>query len=109
GENQRLKLAQFLLSEKKDLHTLFIFDEPSTGLHFYDIHNLLNAINALINRGNSVVIIEHDPEIIKCADYIIDLGPEGGKNGGNIVATGTPEEIAKCKKSYTGQYIKKKI
>lgn len=109
GENQRLKLAQFLLSEKKDLHTLFIFDEPSTGLHFYDIHNLLNAINALINRGNSVVIIEHDPEIIKCADYIIDLGPDGGKNGGNIVATGTPEEIAKCKKSYTGQYIKKKI
>ena len=109
GENQRLKLAQFLLSEKKDLHTLFIFDEPSTGLHFYDIHNLLNAINALINRGNSVVIIEHDPEIIKCADYIIDLGPDGGKIGGNIVATGTPEEIAKCKKSYTGQYIKKKI
>ncbi|MBO7595825.1 MAG: excinuclease ABC subunit UvrA [Bacteroidales bacterium] len=109
GENQRLKLAQFLLSEKKDLHTLFIFDEPSTGLHFYDIQNLLNAINALINRGNSVVIIEHDPEIIKCADYIIDLGPDGGKNGGNIIATGTPEEIAKCKKSYTGQYIKKKI
>ncbi len=109
GENQRLKLAQFLLSEKKNLHTLFIFDEPSTGLHFYDIQNLLNAINALINRGNSVVIIEHDPEIIKCADYIIDLGPDGGKNGGNIIATGTPEEIAKCKKSYTGQYIKKKI
>ena len=109
GENQRLKLAQFLLSEKKDLHTLFIFDEPSTGLHFYDIQNLLNAINALIDRGNSVVIIEHDPEIIKSADYIIDLGPDGGKNGGNIVATGTPEEIAKNKASYTGRYLKAKL
>ncbi|MBR4441199.1 MAG: excinuclease ABC subunit UvrA [Bacteroidales bacterium] len=109
GENQRLKLAQFLLSEKKDVHTLFIFDEPSTGLHFYDIQNLLNAINNLINRGNSVVIIEHDPEIIKSADYIIDLGPEGGKNGGYVIATGTPEDIAKCKKSFTGEYLKKTL
>lgn len=109
GENQRLKLAQFLLTEQKGVHTLFIFDEPSTGLHFFDIHTLLKAINALIDRGNSVLIIEHDPEIIKCADYIIDLGPGGGKNGGNIVATGTPEKIAANKKSFTGKYIKGKI
>ncbi|MBO7141877.1 MAG: excinuclease ABC subunit UvrA [Bacteroidales bacterium] len=109
GENQRIKLATFLLTEKRDEHTVFIFDEPTTGLHFHDIKNLLNAINALIDRGNSAIIIEHDPEIIKSADYIIDLGPEGGKNGGNIVCAGTPEEVAKCKESYTGQYLKAKL
>ncbi|MCQ2975541.1 MAG: excinuclease ABC subunit UvrA [Bacteroidales bacterium] len=106
GENQRIKLATFLLNERSDKRTLFIFDEPTTGLHFHDIKKLLKAINALIDRGNSVLIIEHDPEVIKCADYLIDLGPDGGKNGGEVVFTGTPEEIVKCKKSYTGQYLK---
>ncbi|MBQ3688943.1 MAG: excinuclease ABC subunit UvrA [Bacteroidales bacterium] len=106
GENQRIKLATFLLTEKKDSHTMFIFDEPTTGLHFHDISKLLKAINALIDRGNTAVIIEHDPEIIKCADYIIDLGKEGGRNGGEILFTGTPEELLKCKDSYTGKYLK---
>jgi excinuclease ABC subunit A len=106
GENQRIKLATFLLTEKKDSHTMFIFDEPTTGLHFHDISKLLKAINALIDRGNTAVIIEHDPEIIKCADYIIDLGKEGGRNGGEILFTGTPEELLKCKDSYTGRYLK---
>jgi excinuclease ABC subunit A len=106
GENQRIKLATFLLAEKSGVHTLFIFDEPTTGLHFHDIKKLLKAINSLIDRGNSVVIIEHDPEVIKCADYIIDLGREGGKNGGEIVFTGTPEELVKCKDSFTGKYLK---
>lgn len=106
GENQRIKLASFLLSEKAGQHTMFIFDEPTTGLHFHDIKKLLDAINALINRGNTAVIIEHDPEIIKCADYIIDLGKEGGKEGGNIVFEGTPEELANCQNSYTGQYLR---
>ncbi len=106
GENQRIKLATFLLSEKKDVHTMFIFDEPTTGLHFHDIKKLLKAVNSLIDRGNSVVIIEHDPEVIKCADYIIDLGKEGGKNGGNVVFTGTPEDLVKAKDSYTGKYLK---
>jgi len=106
GENQRIKLASFLLSEKSGKHTMFIFDEPTTGLHFHDIKKLLKAINALIDRGNTAVIIEHDPEVIKCADYIIDLGKEGGKNGGNVLFAGTPEQLIKCKDSYTGQFMK---
>lgn len=106
GENQRIKLASFLLGEKTGRHTMFIFDEPTTGLHFHDIKKLLAAINALIDRGNTAVIIEHDPEIIKCADYIIDLGKEGGKEGGTVVFEGTPEQLADCKESYTGQYLK---
>lgn len=106
GENQRIKLASFLLAEKKGVHTMFIFDEPTTGLHFHDIKKLLKAMNALIDRGNSVVVIEHDPEIIKCADYIIDLGKEGGKNGGEILFTGTPEDLLKNSDSYTGKYLK---
>ena len=106
GENQRIKLASFLLGEKTGRHTMFIFDEPTTGLHFHDIKKLLAAINALIDRGNTAVIIEHDPEIIKCADYIIDLGKEGGKEGGNVVFEGTPEQLADCTESYTGQYLK---
>ena len=105
GENQRVKLALYLGQEKQD-RTLFVFDEPTTGLHFHDIKTLLKAFNALINKGHTVVIIEHHPDVIKCADYIIDLGPEGGKNGGNIVCTGTPKEIAACKGSYTGQFLK---
>ena len=106
GENQRIKLASFLLAEKSGQHTMFIFDEPTTGLHFHDIKKLLAAINALIDRGNTAVIIEHDPEIIKSADYVIDLGKEGGKEGGYVVFTGTPEKLAECGDSYTGQYLK---
>lgn len=109
GENQRIKLASFLLGEKAGKHTMFIFDEPTTGLHFHDIKKLLAAINALIDRGNSAVVIEHDPEIIKSADWIIDIGKEGGDEGGNIVFEGTPEKLVKCKNSYTGEYLKSKI
>ena len=108
GENQRVKLAYYLAMEKKD-PTLFIFDEPTTGLHFHDIKKLLEAFDALIQRGHSVLIIEHNMEIIKCADWIIDLGPEGGNKGGYLVATGTPETIAACEKSYTGQFLKEKL
>ncbi|MCQ2253625.1 MAG: excinuclease ABC subunit UvrA [Bacteroidales bacterium] len=106
GESQRIKLASFLLNEKSGVHTVFIFDEPTTGLHFHDIKKLLKAINALIDRGNTAIIIEHDPEVIKCADYIIDLGKEGGNRGGNIVFKGTPEELIKCDESYTGRFMK---
>ncbi len=108
GENQRLKLA-FFLGEEKNEPTIFIFDEPTTGLHFHDIKTLLKAFNALIERGHTVIIIEHNMDVIKCADHIIDIGPEGGKEGGNIVAEGTPEEAAKCKESYTGQFLKEKL
>lgn len=108
GENQRVKLAFHLVDEKPQ-PTLFIFDEPTTGLHFHDIKTLLKAFDALISRGHTVVIIEHNMDVIKCADHIIDIGPEGGKNGGNIVCTGTPEEIAKCEKSYTGRFLKDKL
>lgn len=108
GENQRVKLAFYLSQEKAD-PTLFIFDEPTTGLHFHDIRKLLEAFDALIARGHTILIIEHNMDIIKCADYLIDLGPEGGKNGGFVVATGTPEEVVKQKESYTGQYLKEKL
>lgn len=109
GESQRIKLASFLTKVNEKKHTLFIFDEPTTGLHFHDIHKLLKAFNALIDRGNTIIVIEHNPEIIKSADYIIDLGPEGGKHGGNIIFEGTPEQLIKSKKSYTAKYIKDKI
>lgn len=108
GENQRVKLAYYLSQEKAD-PTLFIFDEPTTGLHFHDIRKLLEAFDALILRGHSIVIIEHNMDVIKCADYIIDLGPEGGDKGGHLVATGTPEEVAACGASYTGQFLKEKL
>ena len=108
GENQRVKLAYYL-SRQSDRPTLFIFDEPTTGLHFHDIKKLLASFERLIARGHSIVIIEHNMDIIKCADYLIDLGPEGGDNGGTLVATGTPEEVAACEASYTGQYIKEKL
>jgi excinuclease ABC subunit A len=88
---------------------LFIFDEPTTGLHFHDISKLLYAFNALIKQGHSLIIIEHNAEVIKSADWIIDLGPEGGTDGGNIVFEGTPENIVKCKESYTGKYLKGKL
>ena len=108
GENQRVKLAYFIGQEKQD-PTLFIFDEPTTGLHFHDIHKLLEAFDALIARGHSILIIEHNMEVIKCADYVIDLGPDGGDKGGNLVIAGTPEEVARCKESLTGQYLKDKL
>ncbi len=108
GENQRVKLA-FYLSEEKSQPTIFIFDEPTTGLHFHDIKTLLKAFDALIERGHTVLIIEHNMEVIKCADHIIDIGPEGGKEGGHIVSEGTPENIVKCKESYTGRFLKEKL
>ena len=108
GENQRIKLAYYL-GQEKATPTLFIFDEPTTGLHFHDIQKLLAAFNALIARGHTILIIEHNLDIIKCADHIIDLGPEGGDAGGNIVTEGTPEEVAKCAYSYTGQFLQEKL
>ena len=108
GENQRVKLAYYLSQEKAD-PTLFIFDEPTTGLHFHDIRKLLEAFDALICRGHSIVIIEHNLDVVKCADHVIDLGPEGGDKGGYVVATGTPEEVAACAASYTGQFLQEKL
>jgi len=108
GENQRVKLAYYLGEEKAE-PTLFIFDEPTTGLHFHDIKTLLKAFDALLERGHTVIIIEHNMEVIKCADHIIDLGPEGGKAGGYIVCEGTPEQVAACDKSYTGRFLKEKL
>lgn len=108
GENQRVKLAYYLGQEQHD-PTLFIFDEPTTGLHFHDIRRLLNAFSALIERGHSVLVIEHNMDIIKCADHIIDLGPDGGNAGGNIVFEGTPEDLAKCEESLTGRFLKEKL
>jgi len=106
GEAQRIKLAAHLTTQKERKHTLFIFDEPTTGLHFHDITKLINCFNMLIERNNSVIIIEHNLDIIKCADYIIDLGPEAGDKGGEIVAVGTPEEIAANENSWTGKFLK---
>jgi excinuclease ABC subunit A len=108
GENQRVKLAYFI-GQEKQLPTLFIFDEPTTGLHFHDIRKLLDSFEALISRGHSILVIEHNMEIIKCADHVIDLGPDGGDKGGDLVCCGTPEEIVKCKNSITGKYLKEKL
>ncbi len=108
GENQRVKLAYYIGLEKTE-PTLFIFDEPTTGLHFHDIKRLLAAFDALIKRGHSIVIIEHNIDVIKCADYVIDLGPEGGNEGGRLVVAGTPEEVAACTGSYTGKFLKEKL
>ena len=108
GENQRVKLAYFIGQEKQD-PTLFIFDEPTTGLHFHDIQKLLNTFDALISRGHTILVIEHNLEIIKCADHVIDLGPDGGDRGGHLVCAGTPEQVAACKESITGQYLKEKV
>lgn len=108
GENQRVKLAYYLSQEKPE-PTMFIFDEPTTGLHFHDINTLMNSFDRLIKQGHTVIIIEHNMDIIKCADYIIDIGPEGGENGGHIVAIGTPEEVASNPNSYTGIYLKEKL
>jgi excinuclease ABC subunit A len=108
GESQRVKLASFLANEKPE-PTIFVFDEPTTGLHFHDIKTLLKAFDALISKGHTVIIIEHNIEIIKCADHIIDIGPEGGDHGGNVVFEGTPEELINCDSSYTGRFLKEKI
>ena len=108
GENQRVKLAYFLSNEKQE-PTIFVFDEPTTGLHFHDIKTLLKAFDSLIEKGHTVVIIEHNMDVIKCADYVIDMGPEGGDKGGFLVCAGTPEDIASCEKSYTGKYLKDKL
>lgn len=109
GEAQRIKLATFLGKGSKNENALFIFDEPTTGLHFHDIQKLLKSFNALIENGHSIIVVEHNLELIKCADHIIDLGPKGGETGGNIVATGTPEDIVKSKTSEIGKYLKDKI
>ena len=106
GEAQRVKLATEL-SKRSTGKTVYILDEPTTGLHTADVQKLIEVLQKLVDAGNSVVVIEHNLDVIKSADYVIDLGPEGGDNGGQIVVTGTPREVAKCKKSYTGQYLKK--
>ena len=108
GENQRVKLAYFMGQEKSE-PTLFIFDEPTTGLHFHDIQRLLRAFDALIERGHSILVIEHNLDVIKCADYVIDLGPEGGDRGGNLVFAGTPEQLCTCNESITGKYLSEKL
>lgn len=109
GESQRVKLASYLSKERNTSPSVFIFDEPTTGLHFHDIRKLLDSFNALIERGHSILIIEHNLEIIKCADWVIDLGPGGGEHGGDLVFEGTPEELVKCNRSYTGKYLRSKL
>lgn len=109
GEAQRIKLASFLAKGSASPSTLFIFDEPTTGLHFHDVRKLLIAFDELINSGHSIIVIEHNLDVIKYADWIIDIGPEGGNKGGEIVFTGTPEECVKSKKSFTGEYLKEKL
>ena len=108
GENQRVKLAYFIGLERQD-PTLFIFDEPTTGLHFHDIRRLLAAFTALVERGHTILVIEHNMEVIKCADHVIDLGPDGGDKGGDLVFAGTPEELIKCEKSFTGKFLREKF
>jgi excinuclease ABC subunit A len=108
GEAQRIKLAREL-SKRETGRTVYILDEPTTGLHFADIQKLLDVLNRLTDRGNTVIVIEHNMEVIKSADYIIDLGPEGGERGGEVVGYGTPEELIRNHMSYTGQFLKKKI
>jgi len=105
GEAQRIKLATEL-SRRATGKTLYILDEPTTGLHFEDIKRLLHVLNQLVDKGNTVLIIEHNLDVIKCADWVVDLGPGGGKQGGELVAEGTPKDVAKVKRSYTGQYLK---
>ncbi|MCB0555647.1 MAG: excinuclease ABC subunit UvrA, partial [Phaeodactylibacter sp.] len=105
GEAQRVKLSEEL-SKRDTGNTLYILDEPTTGLHFEDIRHLLRVLNKLVEKGNTVIVIEHNMDVIKVADHIIDMGPEGGHRGGTVLCTGTPEEIAKIPESYTGQYLK---
>ena len=109
GEAQRIKLASFLTKGNSEENLLFIFDEPTTGLHFHDIKKLLYAFNELVKHGHSLLIIEQNSEVIKCADWVIDLGPEGGEEGGTLLFEGVPEDLVKCKASYTGKYLKDKL
>ena len=109
GEAQRIKLATFLGKGNTKETALFIFDEPTTGLHFHDVQKLLTSFNALIAKGHSIIVVEHNLELIKCADHIVDLGPEGGERGGYLVAHGTPEAVANTKTSVTGKYLKEKL
>jgi excinuclease ABC subunit A len=109
GESQRVKLAFYLSQEKSSEKMLFIFDEPTTGLHFHDINKLMKSLNALVDHGHSVILIEHNVEVIKCADWVIDLGPEGGDAGGYVVFEGTPEQLAGCESSYTARYLRPKV
>ncbi len=109
GEAQRLKLASFISNIQNERPTLFIFDEPTTGLHFHDISRLLAAFEALLNNGHTLIVVEHNPEIIKSADWVIDLGPEGGDEGGYLVFEGTPEDLIKHPTSYTAQFLRKKL
>lgn len=109
GEAQRIKLASFLVKGTTKEKTLFIFDEPTTGLHFHDIQKLLTSFYALLEKGHSILVVEHNMELIKCADFIVDLGPEGGENGGQLIGSGTPEQLAKINESFTGKYLKEKL
>jgi excinuclease ABC subunit A len=109
GEAQRVKLASFLIRDNASGHIFFIFDEPTTGLHFHDIQKLLNAMNALVEKGHTVLIVEHNLEVIKSADWVIDLGPEGGKGGGRLLYEGPPEGLVHVPESYTGQFLKGKV
>lgn len=109
GEAQRVKLASFLAKKDSGDHVFFIFDEPTTGLHFHDIRKLLGALNALVENGHTVLVVEHNMEVIKSADWIIDLGPEGGKDGGNLVFQGRPEDLLEIEASYTGQFLAEKL
>ena len=106
GESQRVKLASFLTKDSAQGGVMFIFDEPTTGLHFHDISKLLAAFNALIQRGHTIVIVEHNMDIIKCADWVVDLGPEAGTQGGRVVFEGTPRELEKCPESHTGEFLR---
>ena len=109
GEAQRIKLASFISQGTTKEKVLFIFDEPTTGLHFHDIRKLIASFNALIERGHSIVVVEHNLDLIKCADHLIDLGPEAGESGGHLVGQGTPEYIASLSHSHTGRYLAKKL
>jgi len=109
GEAQRVKLASFLTREKKGEHLLFIFDEPTTGLHFHDVAILLTALNALVERGHTVLVVEHNMDVIKSADWVIDLGPEGGRDGGHVVFQGTPEDLVAFGEGYTAGYLKEAL
>ena len=109
GEAQRIKLAYFLSKGTKSEKSLFIFDEPTTGLHFHDIDKLLHSFNALIEKGHTIVCVEHNHDVIKCADWVVELGPEGGEYGGQLIFQGTPEQLAKTKGSSTAPFIKQKL
>ncbi|MCW3077149.1 MAG: excinuclease subunit, partial [Bacteroidetes bacterium] len=109
GEAQRIKLASFLTGINSSTSTLFVFDEPTTGLHFHDVAKLLKSFDALIKKGHSIIVIEHNLDVIKCADWVIDMGPEGGEHGGTVVFEGTPENLIREQKSFTGNYLKEKL